>query len=131
VKDPEGKDDNVTFIPAGEEEQDAKSTLHSQSSELIQREPWEERLAKLANSPGTTVRVPRTPDLKRTQVVDAFLDAFQLIGGTPRLAIWADQNPSEFFKLYAKLAPRQLEQDTTHDGNIKVIHVLPRGKLDQ
>jgi hypothetical protein len=125
------EDSNTTFIAAGEVDEDAKSTLHSQSTELIQREPWEERLAKLANSPGTTVRVPRTPDLKRTQVVDAFLDAMQLIGGTPRLALWANENPTEFFKLYAKLAPRQLEQETKHDGGIKILHVLPRGKLDQ
>jgi hypothetical protein len=124
-------EDNVTFIAAGEGDEQSGENQTAQSSELIVREPWEERLQELANSPGTTVRVPRTPDLKRTQVVDAFLDAMQLIGGTPRLALWANENPTEFFKLYAKLAPRQLEQETKHDGGIKIVHVLPRGKLDQ
>jgi hypothetical protein len=124
------EDSNTTFIAAGEVDSEVINNDLG-SSELIQREPWEERLAKLANSPGTTVRVPRTPDLKRTQVVDAFLDAMQLIGGTPRLALWANENPTEFFKLYAKLAPRQLEQETKHDGGIKIVHVLPRGRLDE
>jgi hypothetical protein len=120
----------ATFIAAGEVDSELPDPA-TRATELIQREPWEERLAMLANSPGATVRVPRTPDLKRTQVVDAFLDAMQLIGGTPRLALWANENPTEFYKLYSKLAPRQLEQETKHDGGIKVIHVLPRGKLDE
>jgi hypothetical protein len=118
----------VTFIPAGEED---KPVSLEESSALIQRESWEETLRGLANAKTKSIRVPRTPDLKRTQVVDAFMDAFQLIGGTPRLALWANENPTEYFKLYAKLAPRQLEQETKLDGGIKIVHVLPRGKLDQ
>jgi hypothetical protein len=118
----------VTFIPAGEED---KPISLEESSALIQRESWEETLQGLANAKTKSIRVPRTPDLKRTQVVDAFMDAFQLIGGTPRLALWANENPTEYFKLYAKLAPRQLEQETKLDGGIKIVHVLPRGKLDQ
>jgi len=28
-----------------------------------------------------------------------------MIGGVPRLAVWADQNPTDFFKLYGRLLP--------------------------
>lgn len=98
---------------------------------VIIREDWETTLADLAEKPGTQVVVPRSPDLKRGQVVNAFLDAFQLIGGTPRLAVWADENPGEFFKLWAKLAPKQVEQETQVEGGLTIQHVLPRGKLDQ
>ena len=101
------------------------------TSELIVRGEWEETMRSLANKPGTTVRVPRSPSLKREQVVNAFLDAFELIGGTPRLAIWGDENPTEFYKLWSKLAPRQIEQETTHDGGLRIQHVLPRGPLDE
>lgn len=95
---------------------------------VIQREPWEATLQGLANSKTSSIAVPRSPDLKRKRVVNAFLDAFELIGGTPRLAIWADENPTEFFRLYAKLMPKESTQETS--GTTTIRHVLPRGNLD-
>ena len=76
---------------------------------LIQREPWEKRLAEIAQSKSQTFRVPRNEAVKRAQVVDAVLDTFELIGGTPRMSLWANENLGDFYKIYAKLAPRQLE----------------------
>ena len=119
----------IEFIEAGEEVQ--TDSAPEVTSELIVRGEWEETMRSLSNKPGTTVKVPRSPALKREQVVNAFLDAFELIGGTPRLAIWGDENPTEFYKLWSKLAPRQIEQETTHDGGLRIQHVLPRGKLDE
>lgn len=101
------------------------------TTEIITREPWEETLTTLANKPGTQVQVPRSADVKRTQVVNAFLDAFQLIGGTPRLALWGHENPTEFYRLWSKLAPRQLEQEMKHEGGMVIKHILPRGPLDE
>ena len=101
------------------------------STEVITREPWEETLSDLADRPGATVKVPRSPDLKRSQVVNAFQDAFQLIGGTPRLAIWGHENPTEFYRLWSKLAPRQVEAEMKHEGGVVVKHILPRGRLDE
>lgn len=120
----------VEFIPAADAAAHEAAATH-EASEVIVRAPWEQTLSNLANKVGSTVTVPRSPDLKRSQVVNAFHDAFQLVGGTPRLAIWANENPTEFFKLYAKLAPRQVEQETKHDGGLRIVHVLPRGKLDE
>ena len=117
----------VEFIPAGETAPEAPPP----EVQVLTRAPWEDTLTTLANSVGSTVTLPRNPDLKRSQVVNAFHDAFQLVGGTPRFALWANENPTEFYKLYAKLAPRQVEQETKHDGGLKIIHVLPRGRLDE
>ena len=39
----------------------------------------------------------KTKDAKR-----AFQSAFELIGGIPRLAIWANDNPDKFYPLYAR-----------------------------
>lgn len=39
----------------------------------------------------------KTKDAKR-----AFQSAFELIGGIPRLALWADKNPDKFYPLYAR-----------------------------
>lgn len=36
---------------------------------------------------------------------DAFNQAFQGIGGVPRLIEWGSEHPDEFFKLYARLIP--------------------------
>lgn len=45
--------------------------------------------------------IPRVVGRKRVE--KAFLTAFELIGGVPRLVLWADQNPTEFFKLYGRM----------------------------
>ena len=52
----------------------------------VDRPPWEETLTELANGRAARVTIPRSKDLRRQQVVNAFQDAFHLIGGTPRLA---------------------------------------------
>ena len=120
------RETEVTFLSKEEpllpEEEDAQP-IHV-------REHWEETLAQLANSPGATVRIPRSPDTKRTRVINAFHDAFQLTGGTPRLALWADENPTEFYRLYAKLLPKQIETEQNVDATLRIHHILPRGKLD-
>ncbi len=95
--------------------------------ELIQRAPWEETLTGLANSDTKQLRVPRSKDVRRAQVVNAFMDAFQLIGGTPRLALWADENPTEFYRLYSKLMPKE-EKHTERE--VIINHALPKGPLD-
>jgi hypothetical protein len=122
-------DPEVTFIPA--EEAATLDKEEAATSALIQREPWEIRLEEMANATTTTFRVPRNESIKRTQVVDSILDTFELIGGTSRMALWANENLGDFYKIHAKLAPRQIEQETKHEGGVKILHVLPRGKLDQ
>jgi len=53
--------------------------------------------------------------LKGQKAANAFQQAFELIGGVPRLALWADKNPSAFFALYSKMIPSTIkaEVDTT------------------
>jgi hypothetical protein len=50
-------------------------------------------------------------ELKGKRAADAFQNAFDLIGGIPRLALWADKNPSAFFTLYSKLIPATVKAD--------------------
>lgn len=52
-------------------------------------------------------KVPK--DLYKQKAADAFQSAFDLIGGVPRLALWADKNPSAFFALYSKLIPSSIQ----------------------
>lgn len=53
--------------------------------------------------PGSVERI-----YSRKRVEQAFLEVFELIGGVPRLALWANQeeNYGEYLKLFAKLMPK-------------------------
>ena len=87
-------------------------------------------LSELASSGNGVSRLSVPRDVRRQRVVSAFHDAFELIGGVPRLAHWGDSHPTDFFKLYARLLPAEAGQHITHDGEIRVIHAIPRGPLD-
>jgi hypothetical protein len=45
----------------------------------------------------------------RRQIEQAFLESFEMIGGVPRLAIWANdpENYGTFLQLMMKLAPKE------------------------
>lgn len=66
---------------------------------------------------------------KHSRTNNAVHDAFDLIGGVPRLAIWADQNPGEFF---TKILPRTIQsaQQQEHSGEIVIRTAIPRTALD-
>lgn len=69
--------------------------------------------------------VKRSP--RRTN--NAVQDAFDLIGGVPRLAVWADKNPGEFF---TKLLPKTLQshQQQEHSGVITIVSKVPKTAID-
>jgi hypothetical protein len=128
-------DDNVVqFIPA--------SKFNEKEHKEIQREyqddvPYSEeaqvgqKLTQIAVSGNgvSRISVPRTLD--RNYIKNGFMDAFELVGGVPRLAHWADQNYGEFIKLYSRMLPSAMQQQLEHSGEIIVKHVLPRGPLDE
>jgi hypothetical protein len=42
------------------------------------------------------------------RAAEAFQYAFELIGGVPRLALWADRNPDKFYPLLARMIPQTI-----------------------
>jgi hypothetical protein len=85
--------------------------------------------------PGNPGRPPGTPN-KFTSLKQAFLDAFEIIGGVDALAEWAkksERNRGIFYGLITKLFP----QEVAHSGAIKtadkliieVVHTRPE-KVD-
>jgi hypothetical protein len=65
----------------------------------------------------------------RTDVVNAFQDAFRMIGGVQRMALWANANPDKFYPLYTKLLPSTAIQ--IGDNSVVTIqHAIPPGPLD-
>jgi hypothetical protein len=49
----------------------------------------------------------------RKEVEEGFLEAFELVGGISRLAIWANNpaNYGDFLKLYAKMIPKEVAEE--------------------
>lgn len=84
----------------------------------------------MSNAHAKRLSIPRSSAFSRKQIVGAFHDAFELIGGIPRLASWAHTHPTEFYKLYARLLPNQSQVDFGKDGVLKIVHSLAPTALD-
>ena len=50
-------------------------------------------------------RVKGTPNKLTTSASEAFQHAFHVLGGSEHLTAWARAQPTEFYKLYARLIP--------------------------
>jgi len=66
----------------------------------------------------------------RRQLEQGFLECFELVGGVPRLAIWANdpENYGEFLKLYVKFAPK--EAAGSADRVINFVSSIPDSPLN-
>lgn len=80
---------------------------------------------------------PRIPKISRkadgfnrADVVNAFVSAFEIIGGVNRLALWANANPDKFFPLYAKLLPATT-QVIGDMGELVIVHRIAPTALDE
>ncbi len=92
-------------------------------------ESMNQTLQDLAEGNSRVTKITKR-EFAKQKVMDAFHDAFDLIGGVPRLAYWAHQNPTEFYKLYGKMLPAGASIDLNASGEIIFRHVLPPSKLD-
>jgi hypothetical protein len=95
--------------------------------EFIPKDSFEHEFGKMAQKKGKLT----SREFSRRQVVDAFQEAFETVGGVRRLAIWANDNPTEFYKLYARLLPSQSSKDLEDSKEVHIIHVLPKTSLDK
>ena len=67
------------------------------------------------------------------QVGEAFAETFELIGGIPRLAIWANdpENYGQFLRLLMTVAPRPAAQRLEEaNRNITYISAVPQSPLN-
>ena len=59
---------------------------------------------------------------KSTASVKAALtDAFEKMGGVKSLLAWGQSEPTEFYKLWAKMLPADIEGRFSFDGTIKLV----------
>jgi len=101
-------------------------------TQVITAEEYDTTMSEIAASPpegGVAEYLPKR-ELSRSDVVYAFQSCFDNIGGVSRMAVWAEDNPGEFFKLYARLLPSQASSVLGEKNEFIIKHVLPRGALD-
>jgi hypothetical protein len=71
-------------------------------------------LKHLANR-ATPLPIPRK--VSRKEVERTFHRAFEMIGGIQRFVLWADSNPTDFYKLWARTLPNSAPEG---NGQINV-----------
>ena len=80
----------------------------------------------MAKGTKTGGRVAGTPNKLTTSAKEAFALAFDAIGGGQTLATWATDNQTEFFKLYARLIPVDVNAKGEINSVIQIITGVPR-----
>lgn len=66
-------------------------------------------------------RPPGSQNKTTVSVKAAFEQAFDEMGGAASLVQWGREQPTEFYKLYAKLLPVQVNADMKHQGSISIV----------
>ena len=87
--------------------------------------------ARFYDGPPIEYDVTRLESVKRStrRSLNAVHDSFDLIGGVPRLAEWADRNIGEFYtKIWARTI--QANQAVEHSGEITIRAAVGPGPLD-
>lgn len=119
-----------------DDKQDIKTPLLATDDSVIPDElppntDMETTFEYMAQRRAQRLSVPRSKEFSRTDVMHAFQEAFELIGGVPRLAVWANDHESEFYRLYSKLFPNQMNANVKHAGEVRVVSPIPRTPLDE
>ena len=68
-----------------------------------------------------------SPNKLSSTVKDNVVAVFQKIGGVETMATWAEGNKTEFFKLYSKLLPT----DVNVQGDLTINWPLAKPKIEQ
>lgn len=87
-------------IPSPPQDKDKQlADLASEMVELNGIEMSKEMLALMERGLHSA-KLPKA--LRNQKAAEAFQDAFELIGGTARLALWADKNPDKFYSIFGR-----------------------------
>lgn len=76
-------------------------------------------------------RVPRRGS-QRERFLTAMAEAFEIVGGVPRLALWADKNYTEFAKILGKQIPGLVQNaiSVKTNGPVTIVSAIPPSFLD-
>jgi hypothetical protein len=118
------------------------SMVHSDAMEFIPSDPnlkqflsdeefgtMGETFEALAESGKNITRLPKK-EFDRKKILKAFDEAFELVGGVPRLAYWAHHNLTEFYKLYSKMMPASSQLEIAGKISHNILPALAPSALD-
>lgn len=98
---------NVDYIPSTIEVEEGPDLL-------AQFSPQDQLSQEVINLAQYAIRKRQSRSLTVKQnIIEQFNSTFNLIGGVPRLALWADKNPTAFYALYSKMIPAAIKIDQT------------------
>ena len=66
-------------------------------------------------------RVAGTPNKVTATVKDNIIAVFNRLDGTAGMAKWAIDNPTQFYQIYAKLLPMDINANLT--GDLSITHI--------
>ena len=76
-------------------------------------------------------RVREDREFSRLGLASDINNVFQMIGGVPRMALWANKNPDKFFtQVLPKLLPSTSLNITGDNTKVEIVHALPATPLD-
>lgn len=102
---------------------DVNAHLADMASELSQEFKISPELSKLIERGIHSTKLPAP--LRKVRAAEAMQQAFELIGGVPRLALWADANPDKFYQLYGRMIPQTIAPVLPDDGPKDNVIELP------
>ncbi|MNZ76690.1 hypothetical protein D3C78_952070 [compost metagenome] len=62
-----------------------------------------------------------TPNKATKEVKDALAEAFEKLGGVAALVRWGREEPSEFYKLWARMLPHEVKHGVPQEDSIAVL----------
>lgn len=74
----------------------------------------------MAKGRKTGGRRPGSINKTTANVKAALEDAFDKLGGVPSLVQWAEGDPGEFYKLWSKLVPKDVEMSGKNGGPVEI-----------
>lgn len=69
---------------------------------------------------------------QRERFLQGLAEAFEIVGGVPRLAMWADKNYGEFAKILGKQVPGLVQNaiSVKTNGPVTIVSAIPPSFLD-
>jgi hypothetical protein len=92
-------------------------------------EQMHEILSDHAKKAHLVLQAPRRK-FERERFLGAMAEAFEAIGGVTRFAMWADSNPTEFYKLMGKTIPQASLLDIQGKMQMQILPALAPSALD-
>lgn len=122
---------NMSSRPALEDDDEYPAPAPGGLSLVPTPEEAFDTLEALARLRRKNLVVPKTQKFSRAEVVGSFMTAFEVIGGTTRLALWANENTTEFYRLFGKLIPSSSIAEIMHHRDPTDARKLTTAELEE